>query len=249
VSFRVEHLGYEYGVADVSFTLPDAGFVAIAGPNGAGKSTLVGILAGVRRGYRGSCMYQSRELRSWDRAAFARDVAFLPQAVRVEFPFTVEQVVLMGRTPYGGGWFDTQDDADAAEAALAITDTVAFRNRDFRTLSGGERQRVLLASALAQKPKILLLDEPATFLDLRHMTAMQGLLSRLAREGMLVVTVTHDLNLALRHAHRVLLLDQGRVVGDGAPDKVLQPHSIEQTFGVGAVLQNGWLRFGEGAGA
>ncbi|MEQ1885206.1 MAG: ABC transporter ATP-binding protein [Bryobacteraceae bacterium] len=248
MSFRAEHLAYEYGLADASFTLPESGFVAIAGPNGAGKSTLIGILAGVRRGYRGSCLYESRELRAWDRAAFARNVAFLPQAVRLEFPFTVEQVVLMGRTPFGGGWFDTQEDVEAAEEAMATTDIAVFRDRDFRSLSGGERQRVLLASALAQKPKVLLLDEPATFLDLRHAMAMQALLSKLAREGMLVVAVTHDLNLALRHAHQVLLLDQGRVIADGAPEDVLGPQSIEAIFGVDAVLQNGYLRFGERAG-
>jgi iron complex transport system ATP-binding protein len=249
VSFRVEHLAYEFGLADASFTLPDSGFVAIAGPNGAGKSTLVGILAGVRRGYLGTCTYENRELHEWDRAAFARQVGFLPQAVRMEFPFTVEQVVLMGRTPYGGGWFDTQEDVDAAEAALEITDTAVFRNRDFRSLSGGERQRVLLASALAQQPKVLLLDEPATFLDLKHAMAMQTLLSKLARESMLVVAVTHDLNLALRHAHRVLLLDGGRLVADGAPAEVLDPQSIERIFGVDVIMQNGWLRFDDGANA
>ncbi|MEQ1949402.1 MAG: ABC transporter ATP-binding protein [Bryobacteraceae bacterium] len=249
MSFRADHLGYEYGLVDASFALPDSGFVAIAGPNGAGKSTLIGILAGVRRGYKGHVSYESRELCDWDRAAFASKIAFLPQAVRMEFPFTVEQVVLMGRTPFGGGWFDTQEDMNAAEEAMAITDITSFRNRDFRSLSGGERQRALLASALAQKPKVLLLDEPATFLDLRHALVMQGLLSKLAREGMLVVAVTHDLNLALRHAHQVLLLDQGRVIADGAPEDVLRPQSIEATFGVDAVMQNGYLRFGEGAGA
>ena len=244
MSFRVEHLGYQFGLADASFELPDTGFVAVTGPNGAGKSTLVGILAGVRRGYRGSCLYEGREVREWNRAAFARQAGFLPQAVRIEFPFTVEQVVLMGRTPYGGGWFDTQEDRDAAEAALEITDTAAFRERDFRSLSGGERQRVLLASALAQRPKVLLLDEPATFLDLKHTAAMQALLSALARDGMLVVAVTHDLNLALRHAHRVLILADGRVAADGPPAEVLRPEEIARVFGVDAAIHDGWLRFG-----
>ena len=245
MSFHAEHLGYEFGLVDASFELPETGFVAVAGPNGAGKSTLAGILAGVRRGYRGSCLYAGREVREWNRAAFARQVGFLPQAVRIEFPFTVEQVVLMGRTPYGGGWFDTAEDHDAAEAALEITDTAAFRDRDFRSLSGGERQRVLLASALAQQPKVLLLDEPATFLDLKHMAAMQAVLSKLSRDGMLVVAVTHDLNLALRHAHRVLILADGRVAADGAASEVLRPEAIARIFGVDAAIHDGWLRFGE----
>lgn len=243
MSFETAHLGFAYGLDDVSFHLPTSGFVAVIGPNGAGKSTLVGVLAGVRRGYTGSCIYEGRELSNWNRIAYARKVAFLPQSVRIEFPFTVEQVVLMGRTPYGGGWFDSPEDHEASEAALEVTDTAVFRNRDFRTLSGGERQRVLLASALAQQPNVLLLDEPATFLDLKHTLTMQATLTKLAKEGMLIVAVTHDLNLALRHAHHVLVLDRGRVVADGVPTDVLRPERIGPTFGVDTTIKDGWLRF------
>src|SRR5258708_9826277 len=119
---------------------------------------------------------------------------------------------------------------------MATTDTEPFAARDFRSLSGGEKQRVVLASALAQEPETLLLDEPTTFLDLKHQLSMYRLLAQLARGGMLVVTVTHDLNLALQFSDRVLLLDHGRIAADGSPADVLNPAHIDQIFGVRAAV-------------
>ena len=110
MSFVARQLGFAYGLHDASFELPQHGLITIAGPNGAGKSTLLGILAGLRSPYRGSCLYQGKEVRQWPRRDFARQVAFLPQSVRLEFPFTAEEVVLMGRTPYASGWFQTPED-------------------------------------------------------------------------------------------------------------------------------------------
>ena len=242
MSFRAEHLGFPYGLGEATFTLPATGLVAVVGPNGAGKSTLVSILAGLRREYLGSCVYRDKELRQWRRHEFARRVAFLPQSLRIEFPFTAEQVVFMGRTPHSNGWYDSPEDRAAVERALEITDAGAFRDRDFRALSGGERQRVILASALAQEPEALILDEPATFLDLKHQISMYQLLARLAR-SLLVVAVTHDLNLALRYAHRVMALDGGRLVADGDAAEVLTTERIAQVFQVHVTLDGGWLRY------
>jgi iron complex transport system ATP-binding protein len=243
LNFQVTRAGFAYGLHDATFQLSEPGLVAVAGPNGAGKSTLVSIMAGLRKLYLGSCMYSGTEVRRWPRGEFARRVAFLPQMLRLEFPFTAEQVVFMGRTPYGGGWFESPEDHAAVAEAMETTDTAAFRTRDFRTLSGGERQRVILASALAQRPEALLLDEPTTFLDLKHQLSMYRLLAELGRRGMLVVTVTHDLNLALQFADRVLVLDQGRVAGDGAPSDVLTPELLDRVFGVRAVMQGRWLHY------
>ena len=243
MNFRVFNAGFAYGLYDATFELAQPGLVAIAGPNGAGKSTLVGIMAGLRQPYKGSCTYDGVEMSRWRRRDLARHVAFLPQTLRFEFPFTAEQVVLMGRTPYSGGWFESPQDHAEVARAIEITDTVAFRARDFRSLSGGERQRVILASALAQRPETLLLDEPTTFLDLKHQLSMYRLLAGLAREGMLVVAVTHDLNLALQFADRIVVLDQGRIAGDGLPGDVLNPKLIHDVFGVRANIHAGWLHY------
>jgi len=248
VSFRADRLGFAYGLEDATFQLPAAGLIAVVGPNGAGKSTLVSIMAGLREPYRGSCQYAGKEVRQWPRREFARRVAFLPQFLRLEFPFTSEQVVFMGRTPYAAGWFESPADREAVERAIVTADIAAFRSRDFRSLSGGERQRVILASSLAQEPETLLLDEPTTFLDLKHQLSMYKLLSELARKGIAVIAVTHDLNLALQYSDRTLVLDRGRLVADGVTREVLTPDLIHTVFGVRAQLHTGstgnaWMQY------
>jgi len=242
VTFVAKGLAFAYGLHDASFEFPQHGLITIAGPNGAGKSTLLGILAGLRSPYGGSCMFAGKEIRQWPKREFARRVAFLPQSVRMEFPFTVEEVVLMGRTPYASGWFQTPEDRSAAEEAMTTTDTLAFCGRDFRTLSGGEAQRVILASALTQRPEALLLDEPATHLDLRHQLSLYRLLGELAKSR-LVVAVTHDLNLALQFSDRVMVLEDGRIAGDGAPADVLNPALIARVFGVQATMHGSWMTY------
>jgi iron complex transport system ATP-binding protein len=156
----------------------------------------------------------------------------------------------MGRTPHCDGLFESPADLEAVERALDITDTLAFRHRDFRSLSGGERQRVILASAVAQQPETLLLDEPTTFLDLRHQVAIYRLLRDLSRQGMLVVAVTHDLNLAAAFADRIVVLNAGRVAADAAPAEVLAPERILEVFGVASELHRGpegrpWIIYGQ----
>jgi len=233
----------------ISFELPESQLVAIVGPNGAGKSTLLSLMAGLRLQYKGRCAYRAREVSRWPRRAFAREVSFVPQTFHLEFPFSAEQVVLMGRTPYGNGLFETLEDREAVQKAMLTTDTLAFRSRDFRSLSAGEKQRVILASVLAQSPRVLLLDEPTTFLDLEHQVVVYGLLRRLCREGLLVVSVTHDLNLAGAYADRVVMLRSGEVVADADPEAVLTVENIREVFSVEVEInktQDGrlWIVYG-----
>jgi iron complex transport system ATP-binding protein len=166
--------------------------------------------------------------------------------LRLEFPFSAEEVAFMGRAPYVRGWYASERDRAAVERALQMTDAAEFRQRDIRSLSGGERQRVMLAAALAQEPRILLLDEPATFLDLKHQLAIYRLLAELGKE-ILVVAVTHDLNLALQFAHHILVLDQGSLAAQGAPEEILTPALLKGVFQVDAHLYSGehgsWMRF------
>ncbi len=239
--YRLTDVGMQYGAATVlasvsaEFSRPE--FVAVLGPNGAGKSTLLGILAGLKTGS-GQCQYRDRAVTEWPRRDFAREVSFLPQNVQINFPFSAEEIVLMGRTPHGHGWVESPADLAAAKRAMQLTDSTNYRCRDFVSLSGGERQRVILAAALAQTPRVLLLDEPSAFLDLSHQVALYRLLARLAREeGLLVIAVTHDLNLAAAHADRVLVLRQGLLVADGPPAAVLNQACLRDVFEVDVMVQ------------
>jgi len=246
-----------YGEAEVlsgvSLEFACPGLTAIVGPNGAGKSTLLGVMAGLRPSYFGQCLLDGREVRQWPRRAMARTVSFVPQSLRLEFPFTAEQVVMMGRTPFCDGLFESPEDLVEVERAMEVTDTLAFRARDFRSLSGGERQRVVLASALAQTGQILLLDEPTTFLDLRHQIGIYSLLRALAAEGRSVIAVTHDLNLAAAYAGRIILLKGGMVAADGPPAEVLSPARLREVFAVDTQMMMGpggrpWILYGSETG-
>jgi len=234
--YQLRDISVRYGNAEVlhigALEFASPGFVTVVGPNGAGKSTLLSILSGLRKQYGGRCLFQGSDTREVARRVFARSVSFIPQTVDLHFPFTAEQVVLMGRTPYCDGLFETPADWEAVSKAMALTDTEVFRNRDFRTLSGGEKQRVVLASALAQSPSVLLLDEPTTYLDLKHQLATYRLLADLASGGMLVVSVTHDINLAAGFSDRVVMLDCGRVAADGTPGDVITGENMLRVFGV-----------------
>ncbi len=252
--YELEGVGMRYDgaavLSGVTLRFPRPELVTLIGPNGAGKSTLLGIMAGLRRGYEGSCLLNGRPVNRWRRREFARLVAFVPQTLRFDFPFTAEQVVLMGRTPYAGGFFDSREDWQAVREAMEATDTAMLAGRDFRSLSGGERQRVMLAAALAQKPAALLLDEPAAFLDLHHQLMVYELLRKLAREGMLVIAVTHDVNLAASFASRVVALRGGRVLADAAPCDALSEERIREVFGVEAewLERRGgraWIAYGD----
>ena len=253
MNFSLEDVAVRYGGRPVltveRLTIGGPALVAVTGPNGAGKSTLLGALAGLRA-HTGTVRYGDRPLGAWRRRDFARQVAVVPQAVRLDFPFRAEEVVLMGRTPYAAGLFESPADRAAVDRALAITDSTPFRGRDFRSLSGGERQRVVLASALAQSPAALLLDEPTTYLDLEHQVSIYKLLRDLAAQGLLVIAATHDLNLAMTYASRVIVLDRGQVAADGAPEQVLDAKLLARVFRVQAHFSHAgsgrpWIRYAD----
>ncbi|MGH9627016.1 MAG: ABC transporter ATP-binding protein [Bryobacteraceae bacterium] len=251
--FQLRSLGMSYGTVEVLHGIAldfNAGeMAAVVGPNGAGKSTLLSVMAGLRPQYTGECLFHGRQTREWPRRVFAQHTSMVPQSFQVAFPFTAEQVVLMGRTPFSDGLFESDQDHAAVQQAMERTDTSQFRHRDFRSLSGGERQRVILASALAQSPNVLLLDEPTTFLDLRHQLALYALLKDLCRLGLLAVIVTHDLNLAAANAGRIILLKEGRVFADGPPHQVIAPGPIRDVFSVDAQVLSTpsgqpWIHYG-----
>ena len=212
--------------------------VALVGPNGAGKSTLLRVLAGLVRPTSGAVTVNGIDLTSLDRAAVARHIAVVPQVFETLFPFTVREVVALGRTSrmgalglLGGG------DALAVRRALEELDSLELADRRIDRISGGERQRAVLAMALAQEAEVLLLDEPTAHLDPAHQRAALEHIARLARErGLAVVAVLHDLNLASALASRVVVLDHGVVVRDGDPRDVITAALVREVFGAGLTV-------------
>jgi iron complex transport system ATP-binding protein len=200
----------------VKFSAQGGEFVVLMGVNGAGKSTLVDILAGLRTPDSGDVLLQGRDLRTWSARERSRHISHLPQGNRHELPFTVEQMVLMGRYAFADRWFESDEDHAYAHDAMLRMDCLPFSQRLYSTLSGGEQQRVLLAACIAQCPRLMLFDEPSTYLDVHQQLHCFSTLGELAREGALCIAVTHDLNLALTHCSRVLILDRGRVAADFA---------------------------------
>jgi iron complex transport system ATP-binding protein len=200
----------------ITFTANGGEFIVLLGINGAGKSTLLDLLAGLRSPGNGEVSLEGRNLTMWSANDRARRISHLPQGTRGELPFTVEQVVLMGRYAFADRWFESGEDHNYANDAMRRMDCFQFRDRLFRTLSAGEQQRVLLAACIAQCPAVMLFDEPSTFLDVHQQLQCFSTLAELAREGALVVAVTHDLNLALAHASRIIVLAGGAIAADFA---------------------------------
>lgn len=213
----------------VSLAVQRGDFAGIVGPNGSGKSTLLRIMDGLLRPDEGVARLCGQDIRRYPRRQLAQRVALVPQHFNLEFDFSVLEVVAMGH--YCRGESNASDKARAALRTLRVEHLAA---RDFRQLSGGERQMVVLAQALTQQPDVLLLDEPASALDVTHQLAFSDCLRRLNAEGLTVMCVLHDLNLALQYCRSLLMLSRGRVVAWGPADEVLEPRTIGAVYGVSA---------------
>ncbi len=232
VTFAYPHLDSPV-VCDVSLAVGEGEVYAVIGPNGSGKSTLLKLLLGVLRPSAGRVTFAGRDVREWPRRELARRVGVVAQNEDFAFPITVHDLVAMGRYPYLGPWQSAgQRDREAIARALDRCQVADLAGRPVNRLSGGERQRARLARALAQEPSAFVLDEPTASLDIAHeMTIFELLAMLAATDGATVVVVTHHLNLAARYAHRMLLLDRGRVAAEGPPGEVLARASIERTYG------------------
>ena len=217
-------------LGDVSFRAAPGEFVALVGRNGAGKSTLLDLIGGLRGLSDGDILVEGRPRREWPARALARILVHLPQMTRAEVSFSAEELVLMGRYPHASGWMDSAEDRAAAAAAMERCGCLQFRARRLSTLSGGERQRVLLAACLAQAPRLLLLDEPATFLDVEQQLQCFQMLREEVARGAACIAVTHDINLALTFCSRLLVLSDGRLVADLPTDTAVDDSSWLRWF-------------------
>lgn len=215
----------------VSFSVAQGEYVSIIGPNGAGKTTLLRCLLGMYA-YEGSAQIGELECAAAEARTLARQISYVPQTHDMEFPLNVYEFVMMGRYPYLSSLSPAQkQDEEAVERALEMTGTTPFRSRTLRTLSGGERQKVYLAAALAQGTPVMLLDEPATFLDWKHQADIMALLKKINTEcGVTILAVNHDLNSAAHWSDRILALKNGALFASGTPAELIDPDPLEQLF-------------------
>lgn len=214
-------------------------FVGVLGPNGCGKSTLIRALSGVLPLEAGDVRLFGKPVSSLSRREVARQIAVIPQDRGALFAFSVMEVVLMGRTPHIGRFEAVrQKDVDAAIWALERVDALHLKDRPITALSGGERQRVVVARALAQEPRVLLLDEPTSFLDLNHQVEIFDLLAELKRDhGLTVLCASHDLNVTSDYCGRLVMMQGGRVVAEGTPDEIVTTENIRAVYGAEVIVQ------------
>jgi iron complex transport system ATP-binding protein len=236
-AITVKNLSYSFSnravLQNLSFEVAEGEFFLIIGPNGSGKTTLMRTMAGILKPHNGQIDIFERQISIYRRKELARSVAFLPQGLPVDFPFTVAELVLMGRAPYNSALgIENKEDHVISEQAMKFTEVDHLAGRKLNQLSGGEQQRVFLARAICQEPKILLLDEPTASLDLAHQVRIMDLMERLkAEKGVTIVMVSHDINLAAMYGDRLLLLREGRIIRLGAPGQILNFETLEETYG------------------
>jgi len=234
---HADHLHYAYGhvrgLEDVSFSAHQGDFLIIIGPNGSGKTTLLKCIGGILQPRSGRLEILGATLQSYSRRALARAIALVPQSAPVDFPFTVTEVVLMGRTPHLGILgVEHREDLERARQAMDFTGISSLAQRKMDQLSAGERQRVMIARAICQEPRIILLDEPTAALDLAHQVRVMDLMERLRDEkDVTILMVSHDINLAALYGNRLMLLKDARVLSMGPPAEVLTFQTLESAYG------------------
>src|SRR5688572_27676628 len=224
----------DFALHDVSVSIQPGSLTGLLGPNGCGKTTLLKLLSGVLKPDLGSVHLGERDLRTLSARAIAQQIAVVPQETHPAFDFTVLEMVLMGRHPHLGPFqLEGPDDLAIAREALTATGTAHLAGRPYMTLSGGEKQRVVIASALAQKPNVLLLDEPTASLDLGYQLEIATLLKDLNRErDVTMVLATHDLNLAASLCDTLVLVREGRVLMQSPTNEILTSATVQQLYGV-----------------
>ncbi|ABW67866.1 ABC transporter ATP-binding protein [Desulfosudis oleivorans] len=236
-AIAIDHLFCGYTdqpvLQEISFSVDPGSFFVIIGPNGSGKTTLLKAMARLLAADARRFDILGRPAGNYTFRSLAQTMAFVPQETRIDFPLTVEEFVLAGRSPYQGvlGIPDAAD-TEIARQAMVFTGIEHLSSRKLDQLSGGERQRAFIAKAVCQEPRLIMLDEPTASLDLAHQTRIMDLMERLKNEkGVTIVMVSHDINLAAMYGDTLLLLKEGRVVGKGAPGEILTYQVLEEAYG------------------
>jgi iron complex transport system ATP-binding protein len=236
--FTIEHITAGYGsrdvIHDLSFGLEPGLFYGLIGPNGSGKTTLLDLMLGNLRPRCGTVLFRDRQVDHYSRRDLAREIALVPQEFRINFDFTVFDIVMMGRHPHIPR-FANPSAADRAivDRVLAELEISALQERLVTQLSGGEKQRVIVARALAQDTPVLVLDEATSSLDIQHsLSIFQVLKKRCQEQGATIIAAIHDLNFAAAYCDTILLLNQGQLVTIGRPREVLSTERLHQVFAI-----------------
>ncbi|MGA3116375.1 MAG: ABC transporter ATP-binding protein [Syntrophobacteraceae bacterium] len=244
----VQDLNILYGklpiLRNVTFSVTEGEYFIIIGPNGSGKTTLVKVISGFLKPHSGSVEIMGRPLVAITRRSLAHAVALVPQSPPMDVPFTVAEVVLMGRSPHLGLLsLEGREDMEIAEQSMRFTNVSHLARSRLDQLSAGERQRVLIARAVCQRAGIIVLDEPTASLDVAHQLHIMDLMEKLRTEqGITVIMVSHDLNLAAMYAGRILLLNHGNIAGIGAARDVIQAGLLEATYGCSLLVDQNPFR-------
>jgi len=217
---------------NVSIDIRFGTFTGILGPNGAGKTTLLKQILNLLQVEKDSILIRGTDIKTYSRKELAKIEAYVPQSVKIDFNFTVEQVVIMGRTPFLGRFDrESKKDIQISEWAMKETGVLELKDKLITHLSGGELQRVVIARALTQEPVILALDEPTSHLDIHHQINILSILRTLAKkEGLTIIAVLHDVNHALEYCDNLFLMDQGEIVKSGSPVNVITPEIMKDIY-------------------
>ncbi|MGE5499113.1 MAG: ABC transporter ATP-binding protein [Syntrophothermus sp.] len=237
IEFRYEklHAGEgDFCLADINLSINSGEFVTIVGPNGSGKSTLLKLISGILKRDSGELRLNSVDYNQISRKNLARTIAFVPQSAQTIFPFSIYEIVMMGRTPYLNYLgLESRRDKEIVDDALNMVNITHLKHKGINEVSGGEAQRAFIARAIVQEPDIILLDEPNAHLDIRHQLSVLDLIKELnLSRKMTVIAVMHDLNLAGYYSSRIIMMKQGKVFRDDKAGIILTEENIRDVFGV-----------------
>ncbi len=244
ICYNIEKLFFKYNshntLSDINLQIESGETLGIIGPNGSGKTTFVKLLDNILKPESGKVQLFGKDIGKIKREELAKIVAYVPQSIEIIFPFTVFEVVLMGRAPYLKGLgFENERDYEIANKIIEDLDIKNIIHKPYNSLSGGEKQRVSIARALCQLPKVILLDEPNAHLDISHQLEIFNFMKRLNQnEDVTVISVSHDLNLASIYFDRILILKDGVIAASGKPDEVFTKEQIKEVFNTNVEVDN-----------
>ncbi len=239
---ELKNISFAYGNKDVlnaiSLDIAEGDFISIIGPNGSGKSTLIKIINNIYQPKTGEVLLRDKIIGSYKIKDIAKEISLVPQEVDINYDFTVEDIVAMGRyahlKTFGS---ESEEDYKIIEEAMILTNVYGLKDRKVTEISGGEKQRTMIAKAIAQDSNIILLDEPTSSLDMNHQIEIMEFLTKLNKEKKLtVITVLHDVNLASRYSNKLILIKDGRIIDRGSPEEVITEENMRDAYNLEAAI-------------